>query len=120
MVHTVFKICGKMCVVSMQALHMHKILFFLTANTVLYIFQKNGAKRRIHLSTGMEKESVLFAIRTGHNNAIIAKFFDLMTTWVWKVRNQLEESGGDMKLWQKDLVTKEGLTASELPNHRPG
>ena len=63
---------------------------------------------------------MLFAICAGHNNAIIAKFFDLTTTWVLKVRNQLEESGGDMKLWQKDLVTKEGLTALELPNCRPG
>ena len=35
---------------------MHKILFFSTADTVLYILQKNGAKRKIHLSTRMEKK----------------------------------------------------------------
>ena len=67
-----------------------------------------------------EWKSVLFAIHARHDNATIPKFFDLTTTWVWKVRNQLEESGGDTKLWQKDPVTKEGLTASKLPNHRPG
>ena len=38
---------------------------------------------------------MLFAICIGHDNATIAKFFDLTTTWVWKVRNQLEKSGGD-------------------------
>ena len=38
---------------------------------------------------------MLFAIRARHNSAIIAKFFDLTTTCVWKVRNQLEKSGGD-------------------------
>ena len=38
---------------------------------------------------------MLFAICAGHNNATIAKFFDLTTTWVWKVRNQLKKSGGD-------------------------
>ena len=38
---------------------------------------------------------MLFAIRAGHDNATIAKFFDLTTTWVWKVRNRLEKSGGD-------------------------
>ena len=42
-----------------------------------------------------KRKSVLFAIRAGHDNATIAKFFDLTTTWVWKIRNQLEESGGD-------------------------
>ena len=42
-----------------------------------------------------KRKTVLFAIRAGHNNATIAKFFDLTTTWVWKVRNQLEKSGGD-------------------------
>ena len=106
-----------MRVVSARALHMHKF-FFSTADTMLYIHQKNGAKRRIHLSTGMEK-CVVCHLRQ-NDNTIIVKFFDLTTTWVWKVRNQLEESGGDTKLWQKDLVTKEGLTASELPNRRPG
>ena len=43
----------------------------------------------------MERKAVLFAICAGHNNATIAKFFDLTMTWVWKVRNQLEKSGGD-------------------------
>ena len=38
---------------------------------------------------------MLFAIRAGHDNTTIAKFFDLTTTWVWKVRNQLEKSGDD-------------------------
>ena len=38
---------------------------------------------------------MLFAIRAGHDNATIAKFFDLTTKWVWKVRNRLEKSGGD-------------------------
>ena len=38
---------------------------------------------------------MLFAICAGHDNATIAKFFDLTTTWVRKVRNQLEKSGGD-------------------------
>ena len=42
-----------------------------------------------------KRKAVLFAICTGHNNATIAKFFDLTTTWVWKVRNQLKKSGGD-------------------------
>ena len=42
-----------------------------------------------------KRKAVLFAICTGHNNATIAKFFDLTTMWVWKVRNQLEKSGGD-------------------------
>ena len=117
---TVFRIRGKMRGVSARALRVRKILFFSTADTVLYILQKNGAKRRIHLSAEMEKEKcvVCHSCRTRH--ATIAKFFDLTTTWVWKVRNQLEESGGDTKLWQKDPVTKEGLTASELPNRRPG
>ena len=42
-----------------------------------------------------KRKAVLFAIRAGHGNATIAKFFDLTTTWVWKVRNQLEKSRGD-------------------------
>ena len=42
-----------------------------------------------------KRKAVLFAICTGHNNVTIAKFFDLTTTWVWKVRNQLKKSGGD-------------------------
>ena len=64
-----------------------------------------------------KRKAVLFAICAGHNNATIAKFFDLTTTWVWKVRNQLEKSGGDYEaVAKKDPITKEGLTASELPN----
>ena len=42
-----------------------------------------------------KKKAVLFALCTGHNNATIAKFFDLTIKWVWKVKNQLEKSGGD-------------------------
>ena len=54
-----------------------------------------------------KRKAVLFAIRTGHNNATIAKFFDLTTTWVWKVRNQLEKSGGDYEAVAKsDHLTK--------------
>ena len=79
-----------------------------------------GPKEEFTFLQEWKRKSVLFAIRARHDNATIAKFFDLTTTWVWNVRNQLEESGGDTKLWQKDLVTKEGLTASEQPNHRPG
>ena len=79
-----------------------------------------GPKEEFTFSQEWKRKSVLFAIRARHDNATIATFFDLMITWVWKVRNQLEESGGDMKLWQKDPVTKEGLTASELPNRRLG
>ena len=41
-----------------------------------------------------KRKAVLFAIRTRHNNATIAKLFDLTTTWVWKDKNQLEKSGG--------------------------
>ena len=44
-----------------------------------------------------KRKAVLFAIRAGNDNATIAKFFDLTTTWVWKVRNQLVKSGGDYK-----------------------
>ena len=40
-------------------------------------------------------KAVLFATCARHNNATIAKFFDLTTTSVWKVRNQLKKSGGD-------------------------
>ena len=42
-----------------------------------------------------KRKAVLFAIRARHNNATTVKFFDLTTTWVWKVRNQLEKSGSD-------------------------
>ena len=42
-----------------------------------------------------KKKAVLFAICTRHDNATIAKFFDLTTTWVWKVKNQLGKSGDD-------------------------
>ena len=42
-----------------------------------------------------KRKAVLFAIRARHDNATIAKFFDLMTTWVWKVTNQLKKSGDD-------------------------
>ena len=41
---------------------------------------------------------MLFAICARHNNA---KFFDLTTTWVWKVRNQLKKSGGDYEVVAK-------------------
>ena len=107
--------------VSARALRVRKILFFSIADTVLYILQKKmGPKEEFTFPQEWKRKSVLFAIRAGHHNATIAKFFDLTTTWVWKVRNHLEESGGDTKLWQKDPVTKEGLTASELPNRRQG
>ena len=106
----IFKICGKMHVVSTQALCMHKILFSLTADTVPYIVKKMGPKEEFTFPQEWKSKSVLFAICIGHNNVTIAKFFDLMTMWVWKVRNQLEESGGDYKAVQK------GLTASKLPN----
>ena len=48
-----------------------------------------------------KRKAVLFAIRAGHNNATIAKFFDLTTTWMWKVRNQLKKSGGDYEVVEK-------------------
>ena len=48
-----------------------------------------------------KRKAVLFAICARHNNATIAKFFDLTTTWVWKVRNQLEKSGGDYEVVAK-------------------
>ena len=60
-----------------------------------YIVHKNGAKRRIHLSTGMKKESCVVCHSRRTRNAIIAKLFDLTTTWVLKATNQLEKSGGD-------------------------
>ena len=76
---------------------MCKILFSLMADTVPYMVQKNGAKKRIYLLQEWKRKSVLCAILTEHDNMIIAKFFDLTTMWVWKARNQLEESGGDYK-----------------------
>ena len=106
--------------VSVRAFRVRKILFFSTADTVLYILQKNGSKEEFTFSQEWKRKRVMFAICAGHDNATIAKFFDLTTTCMWKVRNQLQESGGDTKLWQKDPVTKEGLIASELPNCRPG
>ena len=62
---------------------------------MLYIVHKNGAKNRIHLLTGMEKESCAVWHSREHNNATIVKFFNLTMMWVWKVRNQLKKSGGD-------------------------
>ena len=42
-----------------------------------------------------KRKAVLFAICIGHDNAGIAKFFDLTAMWMWEVRNQLEKSGVD-------------------------
>ena len=56
-----------------------------------------GPKEEFTFSQEWKSKSELFAICVGHNNVTIAKFFDLMTMWVWKIRNQLEESGGDYK-----------------------
>ena len=63
-----------------------------------------------------KRKAVLFAIHARYNNATIAKFFDLTTMWVWKVKINSKSLEVMMKLWQKDPITKEGLTASELPN----
>ena len=60
---------------------------------------------------------MLFAICAKHNNATIAKFFDLTTTWVWKVRNQLEKSGGDYEAVAKRSDHQRSLRTAKFINH---
>ena len=72
-----------------------------------------GPKEEFTFPQEWKRKSVLFAIRARHDNATIVKFFDLTTMWVWKVRNQLEESGGDTKLWQKDLSKSMRVIAND-------
>ena len=77
-----------------------------------------GPRKEFTFPQEWKRKAVLFAICTRHNNATIAKFFDLTTTWVWKVRNQLEKSGGDYGAVAKRPDYQRRLTS--LPASDPG